>query len=252
MTPDSATKAQADSQRKSTEEKLGKIVQAKQGAIEKEIDLTEKTLTLSIPFIALPALTGRLHVQRGNCNVREPERNSILLPELAPRLKPSVVTVSEPEKGIHRLEGEHLQAVDKIRLEGNGRVIMIDAWHGLNSVDFAPKYNEQPLDAGTYRISVVIGTMTIDVQMADSNKKLIPAVIKIEPKKSSDSTTPGEEHNGSGTDGKSNINVDLNLAMKGTATAEKKAGKNKGPESPAPGSQGSPAQNKNNKSNQPL
>jgi hypothetical protein len=108
------------------------------------------------------------------------------------------VTITDLGNSLYRLAGERLRAVDQIRLEGNGQVVISPAYSALNSVDFAAKVKGKDLPKGQYAILAVIGTMTIPLQMEGPDKKLQPATITVAapPEKAGASSTASKTTSG--------------------------------------------------------
>jgi hypothetical protein len=135
------------------------------------------TVTLNIPFSALPALMQKLHL--GGCNGEGkalPTDKPVPLPDLYPKLLPGSVTITSPEKRSYRLQGERLRAIDHVRIEGTGEAIIREARVGYSSVDF---FLDSPLPPGSYNLSAIISGMTIPLQTEDAAKKLQPARITV-------------------------------------------------------------------------
>ncbi|HEV3317365.1 MAG TPA: hypothetical protein VG488_10365, partial [Candidatus Angelobacter sp.] len=160
-------------------------------------------LTLCIPFPAMPLLAQRLHVESTATTVAQPPNSSaanpanrppvpcpaepsgaslansapassqtvelFVLPDLLPKVLPGPVKVTDLGNGGYRLEGEHLRAVQQVRLESPGPAILLDVSVGLNNVDF---YATDLKPNMNYNVFVVIGNMTVPVIQEGDDKKL--------------------------------------------------------------------------------
>lgn len=134
------------------------------------IEFGPDSLTLTIPFPALPLLAQTLHVD--NTPAKGPAVELFTLPELLPKLLPGPVKITNLKDGGYRLEGEHLRAVQQVRLEKiGGKAVLYNVTPGLNNVDFFLTADELKENA-SYNVFVVIGTMTVPVMQEGDDKKL--------------------------------------------------------------------------------
>ena len=103
------------------------------------------------------------------------------LPDLLPKLLPGVVTVTELTNNGYRLEGDHLRAVEAVRLESAGSAVVRDVSVGLNNVDF---YLPTTPQNAVYNVFLVIGNMSVPALKIDpTDKKLHQVVVPIPAKK---------------------------------------------------------------------
>jgi hypothetical protein len=153
-----------------------------------DYSFSRDSLTLRIPFAALPLMAQRLHVE--NTPPSPPgapasaPQELFTLPDLLSKLLPGTVTVNDLGGG-YRLEGEHLQAVELVRLESGDTAIIRPASVSLNSLYF----NVNSAGAGlqqnaSYNVFLVIGNMTIPAMQIDpGDNKLHQVVVPIPAKK---------------------------------------------------------------------
>jgi hypothetical protein len=183
------------------------------------VDKNSHSLTLEIPFSVLPALPEHLHLLGGTCP--GPACDRITLPNLVSRLLPGAVRLTSNDNGHYHIEGEHLKAVDEIRLESPGQTIPIsDIAIGFNSVDFFldPK---KLTDKATYSVFAVISGLTVPLYQENAKKQLEQVSFTYEePKDDKKSTTKQGSENGDSKAGKENNSVKLKMDIAFKTDAE--------------------------------
>jgi hypothetical protein len=162
-------------------------------------------------------------------------------------LLPGPVKFTDSGNGSYRLEGERLRAVDKVRLEREGDVILVDPRVGYNDVNFslpaperkaisdaekqaadaAKKAGENPKPVGKkYSVFVMIKGVTLPVYQL--NGKQLEQVTFTYPKSKEDDTVKSKPDQSTASD-QTNVqlkmNIDVSTDAKGTET---KGSKNAG------------------------
>jgi len=167
------------------------------------------TLSLTVPFVYLPVLTQQLTV--AVCDSTGQISNPVSLPDLYPKFLPGTVIKTHVGSGSFVLQGNHLQAVDTIRLEGGGQVAIVNANPGFNTTTFFIG----KLDPGDYVVSAIIGLMTVPLEEAGADNKPKPLTINIpDPNaKKAANDDPAKE--------KARVDVDMDLRLKTDASADK-------------------------------
>lgn len=172
------------------------------------------TLSLSMPFSTLPALTELLHVGRCDDNGEPIEtKQTVSLPDLYSKVLPGKVLITSLGTGgtAYHIQGDHLRSVGRIRLEGQGKAIVPKISIGFNSVDI---FFKTPLKAGTYNVFAIIGGMTVPLQTEDADKKVQSATIVVPDPKDAEKPQPQN------TSPKADVRIRLGLNVKGHASAD--------------------------------
>lgn len=209
LVPDEVSKQQATNQ---NTDAINDLKKPEKQQIKATFSEGNRLLTLEVPFAALPAMTVPLHV-RNHCypGTGAADNAELSLPALAGKLEPGPVKLTDLKNGTYRLEGERLRAVDKVRLEGNGKVIITDAITGFNNVDFSPLFNNKPLDPGNYSVFVQIKTMTVPIQQEADDHKLHQLLITVPDPKADKQKPAATEAAGNG---KTNLDLSVNFDVK--------------------------------------
>jgi hypothetical protein len=183
-------------------------------------------LELHISFEALPLLPDQFHLvatdKTGKSMVPIP------LPPLVARLTPGPVRFTAEGKGYYHLEGDHLKAVDRIRIESGGKAILVKATVGYNTVDFFinPK---QLTDKATYSVFAVISGLTVPLYQENAKKQLEQVSFTYEKPKEDKPNTGTPAGNGDSQEGKETTNVKLKMDIDLKTDAEAKASKTRKP-----------------------
>lgn len=137
----------------------------------------EDYLSLTIPFDVLPYLTDSLTLERRDCQAGPESCKSITLPEIRSHLLPGPVVLSNVNDRDYRLQGEHLKAVQKVRLlrPGEPPHDFLDAV-GINNVDFSLSPS---VPAGTYDVFLLLNDLPVPAVYQDDHKQLQPLVLNV-------------------------------------------------------------------------
>lgn len=147
------------------------------------------SLSVRIPFTALPLMAQRLHVENTpppTAAVPAPTPQELFaLPDLLSKLLPGTVTVNDLGNGGYRMEGDHLQAVELVRLESGDTAIVRPASVSLNNLYFNVNFAGTGLQPNaSYNVFFVIGNMTIPaMQIGPNDNKLHQVVVPSPAKK---------------------------------------------------------------------
>lgn len=136
-------------------------------------------LSLEIPFELLPYLTDSLTLDRRDCQVDSDACRNITLPEIRSHLLPGFLVLTDLKNRDYRLEGDHLKAVRKVRLQRPGEIPHdYPVTVGINNIDFSISPS---LPAGTYDVFLLLNELPIPAEYTDDRKQPKPLVLSLPP-----------------------------------------------------------------------
>lgn len=137
-------------------------------------------LSLEIPFDVFPYLTDSVTLERRDCQPSSEACKSITLPEIRSHLLPGPVVVSNLNRD-YRLQGNHLKAVQKVRLVRAGELPHdFPDTVGINNVDFSVSPS---VPAGSYDVFLLLNEIPVPAVYEDNDKKLQHLVLSVSPPK---------------------------------------------------------------------